>query len=867
MELAYHISDFVWQIDIYPNLVAVIGNKKVMEELKKLLKVKSNNPVVLGYDTTFNLGDYYVSPLVFRHLLFNSEPVIPVAFVIHERKFEKVHERFFEIFAQQVPEIRNAAIPIIVDREKGITVAINKICQEATVVYCWNHVRRDMRLWIRQKTGATAEEISVYSDGLLSILDAESEEDFEEIVEKITAKWSQPVVDYFEKEMKEDIKSHAAKFIIEPLGLFDPYSGVTNNCSESLNAVIKDLLDWHEVPVDVIFLSLHKLQSYYHREILRGLASVGNYRLKPEFVNAARNIDEIVIQDTIVDPGEIVKSIREAIEEKESHNTFEDLVCETNNEDNRMKKVVAGDQESRENLHIDNVTEDLHEETSIGDKSKLLTDGNGHGKSLNDDVSRNQTAGLLDKSRMSQTALAKDLIKEGNIVHVPSMGSFMVEGSGGRKYAVSLFPKAVCQCPSTSTCYHILAAQMSVGLKTDDTKICNLTQLRKRARKRSDKKSGRKKPRLGDLDVEVVAAPDSKENEVLDTNASSFGGLGRSSSLFLGLQSLSASGSQDNVIEIGSKEASGAAGNPSSKFAILDHPKSQSLNDNNIKVDQTVKSSDQKEKKEIGIKSIDKKKNMWLSKLNLTSDHKAQIMIDDGWLEDDVINASIKIIKKFYPNINGLQNTLLIPNYDAKKKIWNYNIKFKKQPPPSVQIHYTGRSRHWVTSFQTDKDSPIYILDSLFMGITTNLEIQLATIYGQGKDKLDIKISTKNKQPNSADCGVYAVANAIECCEGGFGDIGNSNWTFDYLNDMRKHLVFCLEDQKLTGFPKIEEKLSTKETMIEHTIEMNCPCGLPNSMENMLGCDSCGRWFHESCSNIETTDFDKSFCCQFCKGK
>ena len=48
-----------------------------------------------------------------------------------------------------------------------------------------------------------------------------------------------------------------------------------------------------------------------------------------------------------------------------------------------------------------------------------------------------------------------------------------------------------------------MAAQMAVGLRADTTACqqLNLTQLRRNRRKRPDKTSGRKRPRLGDVDV------------------------------------------------------------------------------------------------------------------------------------------------------------------------------------------------------------------------------------------------------------------------------------------------------------------------------------------------------------------------------
>ncbi len=93
--------------------------------------------------------------------------------------------------------------------------------------------------------------------------------------------------------------------------MYDPFSGVTNNQSESFNATLKRLQKWHEVPIDTIILSLYHNQAFYYNEIQRGLAGneiiitihidhsynickgLGDYRLLPEFKSARRSMDEL----------------------------------------------------------------------------------------------------------------------------------------------------------------------------------------------------------------------------------------------------------------------------------------------------------------------------------------------------------------------------------------------------------------------------------------------------------------------------------------------------------------------------------------------------------------------------------------------
>ena len=59
----------------------------------------------------------------------------------------------------------------------------------------------------------------------------------------------------------------ATRYNIEPWSLYSPSSGVANNVAESLNAVIKRLLDWKEFPIDCLCLSLYYLQTFYFVEI------------------------------------------------------------------------------------------------------------------------------------------------------------------------------------------------------------------------------------------------------------------------------------------------------------------------------------------------------------------------------------------------------------------------------------------------------------------------------------------------------------------------------------------------------------------------------------------------------------------------
>ena len=93
-EISYDINGFVHKIITYPYLTCICG-LGVLNEANKVLQLKDAGQL-LSYDTTFQMGDFYVSTLLFHHLVFEESPCIPALFMIHERKFSETHQELFK---------------------------------------------------------------------------------------------------------------------------------------------------------------------------------------------------------------------------------------------------------------------------------------------------------------------------------------------------------------------------------------------------------------------------------------------------------------------------------------------------------------------------------------------------------------------------------------------------------------------------------------------------------------------------------------------------------------------------------------------------------------------------------------------------
>ena len=64
----------------------------------------------------------------------------------------------------------------------------------------------------------------------------------------------------------------------------------------------------------------------------------------------------------------------------------------------------------------------------------------------------------------SQTALARDAVENKRVELILHMSSIIVQSNSQKTYSVQLNPKETCNCPLTTTCWHIIAAKLSIGI-------------------------------------------------------------------------------------------------------------------------------------------------------------------------------------------------------------------------------------------------------------------------------------------------------------------------------------------------------------------------------------------------------------------
>jgi hypothetical protein len=128
---------------------------------------------------------------------------------------------------------------------------------------------------------------------------------------------------------------------------------------------------------------------------------------------------------------------------------------------------------------------------------------------------------------------------------------------------------------------------------------------------------------------------------------------------------------------------------------------------------------------------------------------------------------------------------------------------FKATSNKCVQIHFDADRQHWVTSSSTR--NRVEVADSLFHGeLSDSMKTQLKQRYAtMAKNNiLPVFVLPTQQQVNGVDCGCHAIATAVEFLV----EDGDPLSNFD-IEQMRHHLVSCLEQADIHSFPRSLKKL------------------------------------------------------------
>ena len=136
-------------------------------------------------------------------------------------------------------------------------------------------------------------------------------------------------------------------------------------------------------------------------------------------------------------------------------------------------------------------------------------------------------------------------------------------------------------------------------------------------------------------------------------------------------------------------------------------------------------------------------------------------------------------------------------------------------------------------------------------------QLQICNFVKTQEESIHFNLVDIQQQPDCNSCGLYAIANAVELAAGKNPSL--CNWL---VAQMREHLIGCLENQKMTAFPRdsrARKVASQYKRSVKKTIY--CICRTVNDKNKaMVKCCECRKWFHYTCVGYSENDSEEFHC-------
>jgi hypothetical protein len=308
-------------------MVIISSNDLIIEEVQKCL-TEYEGHVFFSYDTTFEIGDFFCSPLLARHPYLENDIGFPVAYLFHDSKEQSVHDIFWNWIRKTFPSIKTKGL-CATDGEKALINSLGEIVN----LRCWNHLLENIKQWVRRHEGFKNDWV-FYKKEVKEIIQQETREEAIKLFESLSSKWDGNFKTYFEDYILCNIDSFG-RWTLEKYKLYNSFSGLTTNLSEGMNNLLKLLIERTEVPIDVAVMCFDQLQVYYWNEIKRGFACTGSYCLKSKYMNLRQEFEKEELKECI-NPDDMAKYINELENDLENNN----IPSSSSSSSNLIQKAV-----------------------------------------------------------------------------------------------------------------------------------------------------------------------------------------------------------------------------------------------------------------------------------------------------------------------------------------------------------------------------------------------------------------------------------------------------------------------------------------------------------------------------------------------
>lgn len=296
------VDAFVRDIKAAPQPQCILFYDWQINDLKRFL-TNSCQFSIFTIDTTYNLGDFYVTPTTYQHLLLEDStsgkhPHFLGPILIHYKKNFSAFNYLACTLIEHCQNLRDIQA-FGSDGDPALVEALSHNFPIAKQLRCFIHLKRNITEKLKER-GISSSDMqefladifgkhvgTVYWEGLVSAEDcndfdaklANCERVWKDREAKYNVEWRSSFFDYFTKNYSGIICHCMLKDLRISVGLGVPPAIYTTNACESLNAVIKRKVNYKESEWPEFNNQMKQLIDRERDEAVRALSGRGQYRL------------------------------------------------------------------------------------------------------------------------------------------------------------------------------------------------------------------------------------------------------------------------------------------------------------------------------------------------------------------------------------------------------------------------------------------------------------------------------------------------------------------------------------------------------------------------------------------------------------
>ena len=213
---------------------------------------------------------------------------------------------------------------------------------------------------------------------------------------------------------------------------------------------------------------------------------------------------------------------------------------------------------------------------------------------------------------------------------------------------------------------------------------------------------------------------------------------------------------------------------------------------------------------------------------SFSSPRMDKLTSSSNWLDDRVMDHAMKIVKRHFPHIQGLQETCVASVFGQHG--------LRKQSGKFLQIVNT-KGNHWILLSNMGWDHHhVRVFDSCYRKLNPDTRNCIVAMVPTRNNSIRVLMPTYQRQENQSDCGLFAVAALFALARG--QDPAKCYWD---SNGMRPFLHQCLQSESCQLFPNSRTRVKQLRSK-EYEINVCTKCfNFPSDNPASGLCTECQR--------------------------